>query len=529
MTVRLPDPRDILVREALQRNAARWPHEVFATFEDGTSWTREQALEEACGAAEQLGSLDVHQDDRVAVLLENGADFFRVMFGSALLGATLVPINTSYRGVMLDKALGLSRPKILVANASTLGPVDADRLQASGITCVEPDRIRGLSTRVPELERPAALHDTAVLIMTSGTTGSSKLVVNSAIHAYLGGSWLICDGGRGREDVLLLDLPLFHAAAFWWASCALANGTRMVVRRAPAMRTYWEVVRDNDITLALLLSTMVPFLLDQEVRTAERQHRIRLMTASPAPKDLTTFMERFAIPELRTGYGLTEVPTPITSQTGDTVTGSYCGHQRPGFQCRLVDHNDVQVPAGESGELIVRAEHPWMITSGYFDDAEATAAAWRNGWFHTGDLMRADEQGRFYFVDRIKEAMRRRGENISARELEAELRGFPGVAEVACVPYREESWVEDEVKAWIVVEDGAQVDFEDLLRFAVDRLPYFMVPRYFEITPDLPLTDTMRVKKVELRQRGNSQATWDREAHGYRVSRNGLATIASPT
>jgi carnitine-CoA ligase len=526
MTLRLPDPRDVLAREALQRNAERWPHEVFLTFEDGTTWTRQRALEEACGAAVHLRSVGVCQGDRVGVLLENGVGFFRAMFGTAMLGATLVPINTAYQGFMLETALRLSRPKAVIADSSALNLLSTAGPEAAHAAHVDVARLAGRSLQVPELSRPPALHDPAVMIMTSGTTGSSKLVVNSAIHAHLGGSWLICDGGRGREDALLLDLPLFHAAAFWWASCALANGTRMVVRRAPDMRQYWEVARDNDVTLALLLSTMVPFLLDQDVRQAERQHRIRLMTASPPPRDLTAFMGRFAIPEVRTGYGLTEVPTPIASHAGDLVAGSYCGRQRAGFECRLVDDNDIEVAVGEAGELVVRADQPWMITSGYVDNPEATAAAWRNGWFHTGDLMRTDAEGRFYFVDRLKEAMRRRGENISARELEGELRKFPGIADVACVPYREESWVEDEVKAWIVVREGMVADFEELLRFAVDRLPYFMVPRYYEKIPALPLTHSMRVKKNELRQRGNGPDTWDREERGFRVSRNGLETVA---
>jgi carnitine-CoA ligase len=524
---RLPRPGDILVREALQRNAQRWPHEVFATFEDGTTWTRQQALEEACGSAAKLRSVGVSQGDRVAVMLHNGVGFFRAMLGTAMLGATLVPVNTAYRGFMLETVFHLSRPKAVIAEAGTLSLLSTTGREAAQAAHVDVAQLASRSLLVPELDRPPALHDPVVLIMTSGTTGQSKLVVNSAIHTYLGGSWLICDHGRSREDVLLLDLPLFHAAAFWWASCAVANGTRIVVRRAPGMRNYWEVARDHDVTLALLLSTMVPFLLDQDVHEAERQHRIRLMTASPPPRDLSAFMDRFAIPEVRTAYGLTEVPAPITSYTDDVVADSYCGRERPGFECRLVDGDDVEVDVGETGQLVVRAAHPWMITPGYVDNPQATAAAWRNGWFHTGDLMRADAQGRFYFVDRLKEAIRRRGENISARELEGELRKFSGIADIACVPYREGSWVEDEVKAWIVVKDGATVEFEELLRFAVERLPYFMVPRFYETITTMPMTDSMRVKKAELRERGNGPHTWDRESHGFRLTRNGLQQVVS--
>jgi crotonobetaine/carnitine-CoA ligase len=162
-----------------------------------------------------------------------------------------------------------------------------------------------------------------------------------------------------------------------------------------------------------------------------------------------------------------------------------------------------------------------MITPGYVDNPEATAAAWRNGWFHTGDLMRRDG-GRYFFVDRAKDAMRRRGENISSSELEAELRAHPDIAEVACVPHRPEGVVEDEVKAWIVPATGAELDFEALLRWCVDRMAHFMVPRYFEPIDELPKTASLRIKKFELRERGNSEHTWDREERGLQVSRSGL-------
>jgi crotonobetaine/carnitine-CoA ligase len=162
-----------------------------------------------------------------------------------------------------------------------------------------------------------------------------------------------------------------------------------------------------------------------------------------------------------------------------------------------------------------------MIAHEYVDNPEATARVWRNGWFHTGDMMRREGE-QYFFVDRAKDAMRRRGENVSSVELEAEIRTHADVAEVACVPYRPEGTVEDEVKAWIVPAPDSQVDFSELLRYCVDRMPYFMVPRYFELIEELPKTPSLRVKKFELRSRGNGSATWDREEHGLRVTRSGI-------
>jgi crotonobetaine/carnitine-CoA ligase len=266
---------------------------------------------------------------------------------------------------------------------------------------------------------------------------------------------------------------------------------------------------------------MVPFLLAKPPLPVEREHALRTMIASPPPPNIVEFMTRFNLPETWTGYGMTEVPAPLVYVAGDEMRPGYCGRQRQGFQCRLVDAHDIEVPPGTPGELIVRSEQPWMIAHEYLDNPAATAQAWRNGWFHTGDMMRVDE-GRFYFVDRAKDAMRRRGENISSVELEAEIRAHSAVAEVACVPYRPEGTVEDEVKAWIVAVPGTEIDFGGLLRFCADRMAHFMVPRYFELIDELPKTPSLRVKKFELRAQGNSAATWDREAHGLRVTRAGI-------
>jgi crotonobetaine/carnitine-CoA ligase len=353
------------------------------------------------------------------------------------------------------------------------------------------------------------------------------MAVSSYLHIYLGGSWFVAGHGRGREDTYMIDLPMFHGSGFWYATACLATGTKIVMRSKPALQSYWEIVRDHGVTMGLLLSTMVPFLLQQPERKAEREHKMRTMTATPLPRDLDAFMKRFNLAEVWGAYGLTEVPPPLVARAGDLITPTYCGQVRPGFQCRLVDENDIEVPAGSPGELVVRSDQPWMLTTGYANNPEATATSWRNGWFHTGDMMRLEEGGRFHFVDRAKDAVRRRGENVSSMEVEAELRQFPGIANVACVPHREADSIEDEVKVWVLAAEGVAVDFPELLRFAADRLPYFMVPRYFELADEFPMTHSMRVKKAELRALGNSDRTWDREAHGYRVTRNGLETSSA--
>jgi crotonobetaine/carnitine-CoA ligase len=519
---RLPPVDEVAIRPVLERHARNWPDEVFMTFSDGTTWTREQGVRQAYGAAHALRAAGVRQGDRVAIMLGNGPDFFRAWWGVSFLGATMVPVNTAYRGTLLGHLLRLAAPRHIVADTAGFAAVDA--LQDASVVPpvrLSPADLGSESGRAPELERPITIRDAAALVMTSGTTGPSKLAVNSHLHLFLGGSWFTHERSRGREDVFLVDLPLFHGAALWLGTAALVSGVRLAVRPAPDLKNYWEVLRDSGATMAILLSAMVPILLGQPPRAVEREHTLRTMITNPPPPDIAAFMDRFALPEAWTGYGMTEVPAPLTYVAEDEMRPGYCGRQRRGFECRLVDDDDIEVPEGSPGELIVRADQPWMIAHEYVDNPEATARVWRNGWFHTGDMMRREGE-QYFFVDRAKDAMRRRGENVSSVELEAEIRTHADVAEVACVPYRPEGTVEDEVKAWIVPAPDSQVDFPELLRYCVDRMPYFMVPRYFELIEDLPKTPSLRVKKFELRSRGNGSATWDREEHGLRVTRSGI-------
>lgn len=188
--------------------------------------------------------------------------------------------------------------------------------------------------------------------------------------------------------------------------------------------------------MSILISSMSSVLLSQPPRTAESEHRLRVMLATPLPADIEAFKQRFGIPAFHALYGSTEVPGSIRVSPGDVLQHGYCGRLQPGYECRIVDENDIELARGTPGELIVRHEQPWVVASAYVDNAAATAAAWRNGWFHTGDMLRHDPDGRFFFVDRVKDSLRRRGENISSAEVEAEVMAYPGIQEAACVPCR---------------------------------------------------------------------------------------------
>jgi len=235
---------------------------------------------------------------------------------------------------------------------------------------------------------------------------------------------------------------------------------------------------------------------------------------------MVEFAERFGIGEVRTALGSTETGAPIFGLVAEEPPETWVGRVREGVSARVVDDNDVPVPAGDAGQLVLRGDRPWEITSGYLDEPAESAAAWRNGWFHTGDLVRLDDDGNLFWVDRLKDCIRRRGENISSYGVEAQILKFAGVEEAACVAARNEL-DDEEVKAWVVAGQGA-IDWSALVDYLAARLPYFMVPRYYDQAVSLPKTPTMRVEKFRLRGLGNSSSTWDREEAGLVMTRSGL-------
>jgi crotonobetaine/carnitine-CoA ligase len=262
---------------------------------------------------------------------------------------------------------------------------------------------------------------------------------------------------------------------------------------------------------------MVPILLAGEARPEERGHQVRIGLGPGVPAGLgAAFAARTGVTLLE-GYGATETNFVIAASPELQKPGTM-GRVVDGFEARVVDAHDVELPPGEAGELVLRADEPFAFATGYFGMAEKTVEAWRNLWFHTGDRVIRDESGYFRFVDRLKDAIRRRGENISSYEVEQVLLAHPDIDMAAVYPARSEL-AEDEVMAAIVARPGAAILPIELMQFCEPRLPYFALPRFIDFVADLPRTENGKVRKYELRERGVTASTWDREASGYRVKR----------
>ena len=259
---------------------------------------------------------------------------------------------------------------------------------------------------------------------------------------------------------------------------------------------------------------MAVFLEKQALKQDDDDNPMRLVFMVPLSGDIAAFSKRFDL-DVYTIFNMTEISSPIVSEPNPRQLGA-CGKVRSGVEVRLVDANDCEVPQGSTGEMIVRTDRPWGMNSGYYKNPEATAKAWRNGWFHTGDMFRRDKEGNFYFVDRAKDAIRRRGENISSFEVEADVMQFPSVREAAAVGVPSEMSEEDVLIA-VAPVDGQTIDPAALIEFLRPRMAHFMIPRYVRVMSELPKTPTAKVRKNEIRNQGITPDTWDRDAAGIKV------------
>lgn len=472
----------------------------------------------------------IERGDRVALMSENRIEVIDAWFACAWLGATLVPFNTATRGPQFEHVLTNSAPRVLILeeglrrHLDVLGefPEELERLWLLDTGAQR--RFRGLHVEpfpAPGEAIPATdvgPGEPVAILYTSGTTGPSKGVMCPQAQFYWWArSTAAMLGGLSREDVLYTCLPLFHTNALNACIQALIHGARFVVGPRFSASRFWDRLVEADATVTYLLGAMVSILAKTPETPAEREHRVRVALAPATPSDLhDLFLERFGV-LLRDGFGMTETNAVIGARDGEQRRGTM-GRVMPGYEAKIVDEDDEDVPDGVPGELVMRADEPFAFATGYWRMPEKTAESWRNLWFHSGDRAVREPDGSFRFLDRMKDAIRRRGENISAWEVEQVLQLHPDVAAAAVVPVPSELG-EDEVMAVVVPREGAELDPVELMAHCEPRLAYFAIPRFVEIVAQLPLTENGKVQKYILRERGVTGSTWDRDAAGYVVRR----------
>jgi crotonobetaine/carnitine-CoA ligase len=523
-----PHPRT--VPGLLAARAASDPHRALFACGD-EAWTVGEAASIAAGHASALAAAGVGRGDRVALFCSNRPQLMRVVLGCAWLGAIAVPVNVACRGPQLQYYLANSGARLLAVEAALLpelAGVEAGAVALERVWVVDGDAAAApaaWASRTAAMPAPGAPvgaatlspGDTVAILYTSGTTGPSKGVCCPHAQLIAWGEHSARLLGVGRDDVLCTTLPLFHVNALNGFFQALVTGASQVVLPRFSASAFWDEMAARGATVGYLLGAMVPMLLARPPSGAERAHRMRIALAPGVPAALhARFRERTGVALLE-GYGSTETNFVIAAVPGEGAEGTM-GRLRPGFSARVADEHDAELPPGEAGELLLRADEPFAFATGYWGMPDRTVEAWRNLWFHTGDRVVRDAEGRFRFVDRLKDAIRRRGENVSSWEVEQVLLSHPSVAAAAVFPVRSEL-AEDEVMAAIVPEAGATLDPVGLVRFCETRMPHFAVPRFVDRVDDLPRTENGKVRKVVLRERGVTPSTWDREAAGVVVAR----------
>lgn len=527
---RVPPRERCVVRYLLDNWAEQRGDQEYVIFENGAAWSYRETRQRVLAVAMGLQRLGVQQGDHVLCWQPNTPEMLLTYYAINYLGAVYVPINTAYRGGVLDHVIANSDAKLGVvhrdlierlkdANCSQLerlvvtnGAPPAD----SPLPSVAFEDLQRTEGELAPLARPIEPWHTQSIIYTSGTTGPSKGVLSSYLHMYTNPgpeSWHFIDG----SDRFLVNMPMFHIGGMGLPFAMLARGGSIVLPERFSTDGFWPLVREHKVTAVFLLGVMATFLLKTPPGPRDRDHSVRKAFIVPLSDSSQEFHERFGV-DVYTIFNMTEVSSPIVSEPNPKVRGT-CGKVRPGVEVRLVDENDCEVPIGAVGEMIVRTDRPWAMNHGYYKNPEATAQAWRNGWFHTGDAFRRDEAGNFFFVDRMKDAIRRRGENISSFEVEAEVLKYPQVREAAAIAVPSE-FGEDEVMIVVAPSPGAAIDPVALLEFLRTRLAYFMVPRYVRILPELPKTPSAKVLKTQLRAEGVTADTWDREQAGMQVRRD---------
>jgi crotonobetaine/carnitine-CoA ligase len=490
--------------------------------------TRKEFDEENRAWARRLAALEIKAGDTVATMMGPTFDAYNAWLGISGLGAVEVPINPQLRGRSLTYMLNHSGAALLIIHTAYLDEVvqiagTLEHLRVVMVPNLDGDAqpladlpfrvISGSEFRAHEAAieyRLAERHDTACIIYTSGTTGPPKGVV-------VPWGWISTTPDLVPPQIVggtrYSYLSPAHMSGKGALSNAVAEKRTLVLRETFSVREFWSDIAKYDCRVSQLFPPMIKYLLAAAPPSEDdRNVPLEYIWTAPLVPETREFMQRFGI-AVTTGFGSTETGGPVAGIDIDGSNLKSCGTANPdprGYEIRLVDEFDNEVPVGEVGEMIVRTSVPWTLNAGYYRNPEATAEAWRNGWFHTGDAMTKDADGNFYFVDRFKDCIRRKGENISSFELEDYALSYPGVAEAAAVGVSAPAG-EQEVKIFLVAKSGESIDLDAMGAWLADQMPKFMIPRYLEVIAEFPRTPTtQRIQKNLLRSQTPGSGEWDR-------------------
>jgi carnitine-CoA ligase len=528
--------RDLTIGEVLSTQATRHRDKPCLVFETASFSYQEVELE-TNRLANGLGSAGVDFGDHVACMLGNGPEILLSIFALGKLGAVAVPLNTSARGKGLAYYLDHADSTTLIADAQFLPHIAAiihltsslKRLIIVGeppagadlpadLIVLKFNDLRSSNTLAPKTE--VKYNDQAFLMYTSGTTGPSKAVMYTHAYALTWAGGFADAHSYRSDDIMYVSMPLFHGNALHSATygCLLVGAT-VVVKPKFSASNFWRDIYVYGATLTNLLGSMGDILWNLDASEYERKNTLRQIMAGPIPDRGRQMEERWHV-QLVSCFGLTDFGVSNFSTVDDPPDkfGS-CGLVSSHFEVRIVDDDDFEVPDGQLGEIVLRTKTPWHSASGYYKMPTETANSLRNQWFHTGDLGIRDADGFLYFKDRKKDAIRRRGENISAFEVEQVLMDYEGISEVCAYAVAIDG--DEEVGVSLITTPGHNFVPADLIKWCEGRMSYFMVPRFIDTREDLPRTESGKIQKHSLRKdaQSNVKQLWDRVSEGIEVGR----------
>ncbi len=511
--------RERVIHRVLKQKAAQYGRRTFFYYKD-QAFSYEDLDRQSDKVAAGLQALGLGQGDKVALEMGNRPEFLFLWFGLSKLGAVEVPLNTAHKGDLLTYMIHRADCRLVVSEARFLdrvAPVLKDLPQVEKVVVLSEGGQAPPALDKPTLDYAAVVDndgrfdeatvvwsDPFVIMYTSGTTGPSKGALMPQNYALFMGEVVWEAGEYTEQDRLYNALPLFHGNAQVLSTMpALMSGAQMVLAERFSASRFWAEVKKYGCTEFNYVGGILPILYKAEPRPDDADNPIRVMVGGGAPPDIfEAFEERFGL-RLVEGYGMSEMGLPFMSPFKQSKPGT-CGQPRPDYEVKLVDDDGVVVAPGRPGELLIRPRKPYSILLEYYKMPEKTVETWRDLWFHTGDWLRRDEEGFYHFVDRKKDALRRRGENISSFEVEAAINAHPAVLESAAIPAKSEVG-EDEVMVCLTLKPGRQLSPEEVMAHCEERMAYFMVPRYVRFMAALPKTPTERSRSTSCGPRASPQ------------------------
>lgn len=526
----------------LLRNQARaYGDKTFLTYY-GRTFSYAEAYALSRRIAGGLMAAGIRPKQHVAIMMENRPEVVWLNFALALIGAVSVPINNASRGDLLAYYVRQSDAVALVLDEAFVERFAAVESQCPLLkrlivfadeTATPSPEYSFTHSKVlvwdevanaPELPEDApgpAYSDILQILYSSGTTGVSKGSMIANATAIRAAQKHVEVYGYTSVDVMYTCLPMFHGNAL---NCtvlpALFAGATVALSRRFSTSLFWREINECGATRTSLLSAMINFLWLKEPSEEERNHCLKTSLVVPAPEFALEFEERFGV-RVTSLYALGDFGyATMLGQDDPREKIRSAGRPLPEISLTILDDDDLPVAPGQVGQICLRTNEAWFARQGYYNMPEVWASSIRNYWLHTGDMGRLDEDGYLYFAGRSKELIRRRGENISAIQVEEVIRRHRSIADVAVFAVRAE-FLEDEVMASVVCKEGHKIDMAELIRFCAPQMAYFMVPRFVELLPELPLTATGKVEKYKLRESAEKRLNqvWDREQHGIRLER----------